>query len=238
MSDILQALKRGGGWGTDLSVRFGTLGVVEIRPLPPPPIQTEFARLANALLSRADEKGGLVLVFAGTEPDEGATYVSFNVARHLAAMLDRRVAWVDGDFDKPEPLLREHGLGLREMLIDPLAIETVASDAGNLVLVPNGSANIKTADLLKSPVYDQVLAEFRRNFFVTIIDAPAILGGVHAVNLAEPTDGVVVVVQSGRLKHEVVGHGLKLLADQGVKVVGTVLNRRTFAIPDAVYKKL
>ena len=47
-----------------------------------------------------------------------------------------------------------------------------------------------------------------------------------------------MVIEARRLRHEVVNNGIKNLRNQGVNVLGTVLNRQVFDIPAFLYNKM
>ena len=46
------------------------------------------------------------------------------------------------------------------------------------------------------------------------------------------------MIEQKFLKWEVVEHGLRALRDKGVQVFGSVINRRTFALPKIIYDRL
>lgn len=56
--------------------------------------------------------------------------------------------------------------------------------------------------------------------------------------LAANVDGVVLIVRANRTKREVLTKAEKLVRFGGGRVIGTVLNRRSFPIPEAIYKRL
>lgn len=237
MSKILEAMRRAEPESLDFGFKLATLDRVSLFPTPSKAQMVEFEQLANALIERHDGATGRVVVFASTVSGEGTSYVSYNVARHLSYMLDRKVAWVDANFRSPQTRVPAEGATFRGMLQNPDLFSELRT-AGNLVLVPNGEETIKPVDLLSSESYLSLLTSFRRNFHFTILDAPPILDSVDVAHLAAPTLGLVLVVESRRLKHEIVRHGLETLATQKVNVLGSVLNKRVFDIPEFLYRRL
>lgn len=237
MSKILEAMRKAAPQDVDFAFQLAAMDGVNLFPAPHPRQRSEFEQLANALLNLNDGTKGQVVTFASTVRGEGSSFVSYNVARHLSLMLDRKVAWVDANFRSPQKKLQGLGVDFRSLLTNPELFAELRT-AGNLVLVPNGDRPVKAVDLLSSDSYQALLELFQRNFYFTIIDAPPILESAETVHLASPVLGVVVVVESRRLKHEVVRHGLETLSSHKVRVLGTVLNKRTFDLPDFLYKKL
>ena len=152
-------------------------------------------------------------------------------------MLNRKVAWIDGNFRSPQKNLPTEGVDFRQLLEYPDCFAELPL-AGALTLVPNGHRRIKTTDLLNSENYVRLLDYFRNNFFFTVIDAPPILDSVDVAHMALNTLGLVLVVESRRLKHEVVRHSLDILETHRVNVLGAVLNKRTFDIPKFLYNRL
>jgi len=237
MSKILQAMKKTGHSGADLVNRLESIGGPDLFPLPVKGQLNEFAKLANSLLVLSNQTNGLVVAFASTVKGEGASYVSYNVARHLSAMLDRKIAWVDANFKSPQKKLFGKEPGFCELLQDHSLFSQVA-DVENLMVLPNGNAKIKTNELLNRLHYRELLQQFRNEFFCTILDVPPILDSTEVVHLVEPTDGLLLVVEAGGLKYEVINHGTQVLSELGVNIIGSVLNKRSFDIPKAVYDKL
>jgi Mrp family chromosome partitioning ATPase len=238
MSKILEAMRRAGtAAGTDFSFQLATVDGARLYPVPPPSQLGEFEQLASALITRHDGTNGQVVVFASTTSGEGASYVSYNVARHLSYMLDRKVAWVDANFRSPQRKLADEGVDFRSLLENPSLFPNLKT-AGNLVLIPNGHAPIKSTDLLNSENWPALLEHFQRTFYFTIIDAPPILDSGDVAHLAAPALGLVLVIESRRLKHEIIRHGLDQLQTLRVNILGSVLNKRTFDIPAFLYKRL
>ena len=239
MSKILEATRRGlpVDRSTEFGYRLATLDGVNLFPSPPPEQRAEFEQLANALLGFHDGTTGQIVTFASTVQGEGASYVSYNVARHLSSLLDRKVAWVDANFRSPQERLNGHGVSFRALLTNP-ALFSELRMAGNLVSVPNGDEPCKPADLLTSERYVGLLEQFQRNFHFTIIDTSPILESVEVCHVAAPTRGLILVVESRRLKHEIIRHGMDIAASHQVRFIGTVLNKRRHDIPDFLYKRL
>ncbi len=105
-------------------------------------------------------------------------------------------------------------------------------------MVGHGGSEIKHTELLTCGNYERVLEIMRERFFFTIIDGPPILSAMETAHMARYCDGAVLVVETRRLKYEVVRHGLESLRSQGGQIYGSVLNKRTFQIPGFLYKKL
>jgi Mrp family chromosome partitioning ATPase len=237
MSKILQAMRKTSLDGVSLNERLTLLDDVNLFPVTADHQIAEFEQLANSLIALHTGTTGLVVVFAATVRGEGNSYVSYNVARHLSLLLDRKVAWIDANFRSPQERLLNEEVNFRALLREPSMFDQLKRGS-NFVLVANGDMPVKSTNLLKSNDYPELIARFQDRFYVTILDAPPILESVDVAHLAAPTAGVVIVVESRRLKHEVVQHGMEKLRDQNVRIMGTVLNKRRFDLPRFLYKRL
>jgi Mrp family chromosome partitioning ATPase len=71
-----------------------------------------------------------------------------------------------------------------------------------------------------------------------LVDAPPIVGSPEAPPMAAIVDGVVLVVKSGKTKREVVQRSLDMIAQFDGNVLGVVLNRKKYYIPDFIYRRL
>lgn len=236
MSRILEAMRKSSPGVTDAGVRLTAIDGANLFPMPDHRTGSEFGRLVTSLLHMANGNSGQTVVFASTTRGEGASYVSYNCARMMVTMLQRPIAWVDANFNSPTARIAGNDLNFRDLLIDPNSLPNMAGTSG-LVLVGNGRRPMKHVDYLTGGQYEKLLARFSENFFFTCIDAPPILDGVEVGHLAQPAVGLVLVVESRRCKHEVIRHGIEQLRSQGVNVLGTVLNKRVFELPEFVYRR-
>ncbi len=236
MSRILDAMRKAAPGDTDLSVRLATLDHGNLFPLPNKSVIQEFKQLATSLIHLRESSPSKVVVFASTTSGEGTSYVSYNCARIMTLLLDRPIAWVDANFSSPTRQSQDQELNFRDLLLDPGKLPHVVNAAG-LVVVGNGRRSVKNVELLNREEYVTLLRRFEDSFYFTIIDSPSILDSVEVAHLAQPTMGVVLVVESRRCKQEVIRHGLDKLRSQGINVIGTVLNKRVYELPNFVYRR-
>lgn len=233
----MSAMKKKSGLALDLEFKLKTLDSGDLYPRPPDPQMAEFERLANSLISMYTGETGLAVTFGSSVKGEGSSYVSYNVARHLSVMLDLRVAWIDANFISPVKKPIDSLVDFRSLLLDPELVDNLRN-AGQMAVIPNGKRPLKQTDILLSNRYHDLLQRMTSEFAFTIIDGPPISTSIDVSHLAKPTAGLVLVVETRRLKREVILHNIEDMREQGVNVIGTVLNKRTFDIPNFLYKKI
>jgi Mrp family chromosome partitioning ATPase len=91
----------------------------------------------------------------------------------------------------------------------------------------------------KDPYFAKDLIQtLRTQFGLVIVDCRPLLASDDVPRLAHLVDGVIMVVQADRSTNQQLRHALQLLALTGAAFKGFVLNRRTYPIPDRIYRWL
>ncbi len=75
-------------------------------------------------------------------------------------------------------------------------------------------------------------------FAYVVISAPPIGLYTDAALLGQAADGVVLVLEANATRWRTARKAKQALEDANVKVLGTVLNNRTFPIPEKIYRLL
>ncbi len=198
----------------------------------------EFDKLANRLLPIKAPERGAVLGFASSSAGEGTSFVSYHAAMVLAKTYGQKVAWIDTNFLSPQDVLNNSGgLSMGDLLHDPSLANSLEGQ-NNPLLIPSGTNLLGRRGLFASANYKAVLDNFSRQFDFTILDFPAILKTTDTALMAAETDGLLLVVEQKFLKREVINYGVQGLVEKGVQVLGAVLNRRKFELPQAIYNRL
>ena len=187
--------------------------------------------LASILYTGENGDRPRVIALTSANPREGKTTVASNLALALAE-IGQRVLLIDGDLRKPrlhEIFHVSNAWGLSDLLDGTKPIEgSVAMLAGTgyseLYVLPAGSAASSISHLLHSPRALELLQRMRQEFDMVIIDTPPMLQIPDARVLGRLVDGVILVVRSARTTKETAAAASQRLADDGTRVLGTVLN--------------
>ncbi|MFH0826079.1 MAG: hypothetical protein V2B18_25275, partial [Pseudomonadota bacterium] len=84
----------------------------------------------------------------------------------------------------------------------------------------------------------ELIQQLRRKFRYVLIDSPPVHPFIDACALSEVADRSVLIIESNRTRSEVVTYALDKLKSSGAKVLGVVLNKRSYHIPGFVYRFL
>lgn len=238
MSDIFEALSQREQEGEGPRLDAQALDPVKLFPPMSSAQQNEMAVVAGKLLDLKPRDRGGMACFASCTPGEGASYVSYGVARTLSLSLGRRTVWVDANFVSPQDaLVSEPGPSLLDLLAQPDRVGELKK-AQPLVPLRAGSHLASRRADLTSARFREVAEGLAAAFDFVVVDCPPLQHAMDTGVLAGMTDGLVIVVESRRLKHQVVNHAIAELRGSGVNVLGTVLNKRTFELPRFIYSRL
>jgi Mrp family chromosome partitioning ATPase len=85
---------------------------------------------------------------------------------------------------------------------------------------------------------DQLLMNARRRVKFIFVDIPPVLTYSEGISLSRLCDGVIMVMQSGDIRWEVMQEARRYLERAGIQIYGGILNRREYHIPSWVYKNI
>ncbi len=76
------------------------------------------------------------------------------------------------------------------------------------------------------------------DFDYVLIDCPALNAAGDALRLSQDSDGVFLVVAAEQTRRDQIEHAQKMLRHSSDRLLGLVLNRRTYPVPEFLYKLL
>jgi polysaccharide biosynthesis transport protein len=192
-----------------------------------------FSGTMNSLIISSGGEVPKVLVVSSPGSREGKTTVAVNLAIALAN-IGRRIVLVDGDMRSPR-LHRIFNLpqagGLSDLLSNCEPLEEMsaksmarATDVDNLYVIPTGEVLGDIGPLLHSDRMSRLLQQLQDSFDTVIFDSPPFLFLSDARVLGWLAGGVLLVFRSGQTTKEAAFAAQHLLRQDGIRVVGTVLN--------------
>jgi receptor protein-tyrosine kinase len=131
--------------------------------------------------------------------------------------------------------------GLTNAILSDDPIRTYAKPvrkADNLWLLSSGALKSNSASLLSSERLKERLKELRSEFEFVIIDAPPLTQYGDAMAIGQLTDGIVLILEAGATRREAAQAVTADLRTSKIPILGAVLNKRTFPIPEHIYKRL
>jgi capsular exopolysaccharide synthesis family protein len=223
----------------------------EQQPVALPPLQLEMEETQRDeimkcvqhvfLMPRAEAPRTVVLT--GIESGTGCSWICCRAAEILASQVSGPVCVVDANLRSPalhQYFGVENHHGLSNALQETESIRDFVRPLGrqNLWLLSCGANPTNAHNLLISDPMRDRLAELRQYFEYVLIDAPAMNLGIEGIALSQAAEGVVLVLKANASRREAARKAVQDLQSAGARILGAILNQRTFPIPQAIYTKL
>lgn len=195
---------------------------------PRSPVTESYRALrTNIDFSSVDEQTRVIMV-TSAGPEEGKSTVVGNLAVTYAQD-ERRVLLIDADMRKPtvhRTFQLSNRYGLSSFLSRQIDLENAIQESGvpNLNVMTAGPIPPNPAEMLNSNSMTKLMEQLRENYDVVLIDTPPILAVTDAQLLASKSDGVLMVINAGKVKKEVVLKAKENLTRVNARMLGVVLN--------------
>jgi protein-tyrosine kinase len=204
--------------------------------------EESFKLVQNIFLLRSDASPRVV-VFAGIDAGNGCSWTCARVAETLASQKLGSVCLVDGNLRSPslpEMFGSTNHYGLTDALSKSGSIRDFAKvvHSDNLWLLSCGSLTAGSPNLLNSEGMKLRVDELRKEFDYVLIDSPPLNTYADGVALGQLADGLVLVLEANSTRREAAKKVTENLRAAQIRILGAVLNKRTFPIPESVYHLL
>ena len=206
------------------------------------PPDTEITKLVQRLFPHSGNGSGpKVVSFTGFIREDRSSWICARSAEALAERAEGSVCLVEANFWSPQ--LHIHAgannlVGLAEALTTngPVRSFALPLSGENLWLMPSGL--VRPGFYPSMDRYRERFAELREAFDFVLVSAPAISRETDATFIGQLADGVVLIIDANQTRRETVRHAKEQLERAQVKLLGAVLDQRTFPIPELLYRRL
>jgi Mrp family chromosome partitioning ATPase len=183
------------------------------------------------------------VLFASVNSGSGCTWISSRSAEILSSIVSEPVCLVDANFKTPSRRgvlgpTNQYGLADALRTQRPILEFVRQINTRNLWLLPAGTGIDATASSLSSEKMGTLLGELRREFGYVVIDGPPLGAYADGIGLGHLADGIVLVLEANTTRREVALQVTERLRSMNLNVLGAVLNKRTFPIPDSLYHRI
>ncbi|WP_314687223.1 polysaccharide biosynthesis tyrosine autokinase [uncultured Bifidobacterium sp.] len=198
----------------------------------------EFRRIRSniSFLSPTATEKGHLLVITSTEPSEGKTTISANIAASIAEE-GKTVLLIDSDLRHPSVAHRlkiEGHVGLSHILSGQATPRDVVQPywKPNLHILPAGKRPANASILLNSDIMRELIEQALKQYDYVIIDTAPMTVANEATVFGRIADGVVMVVGRGVADKKDLKATVESLKTAEVPVFGFILN---FANPKKIH---
>jgi capsular exopolysaccharide synthesis family protein len=207
----------------------------------PPDIPRYYKSIIGQIEITLPEQRSRVIMVSSSTGEEGTTDVVVGLGMTLAGDMGRKTAIVDCNLHHPEIHLRfgMPDVGLGEYLTGRIPMEQALSNTivPNLYILPLGRG-VASLAAFGNDRLEKLIAELRSNFDYVLIDSAPVSVHPECVVLCNKVDGVILVVRYGNTRREIVTRAKEIITRADGRILGVVLNRRKFPIPEFLYRKI
>jgi hypothetical protein len=210
----------------------------------PEPLQDKIFALHRRIALLLERRQGSVVQFASAQREREGSKIVLELAKLTAQRLDRKVLlFAIG----PVPYALPNGTGqppsdeswessVRSGILIEEQIHTI--EGTSLSFCQIGSSAETLPAILDNPRFDAFINLLRSRFDMVLVDCPSMAESTIAARIASISDGVVLIVDAGKTRWQVIKNQIREIQANRGSVLGVVLNKRKFYIPEFIYKRL
>lgn len=203
-----------------------------------------YEHLKTSIIAKCQEGGLKTILFNGTKSGCGCSTTALGVATIFAKNPKLKVLLLEVNLRTP---------GLKRMLLLKNSSDLVDSVNGvyrntlnnqkvefdNLSIICCGANSIsEPLGFFESSNFEKFIENARNTFDYVILDAPPVPIFSEFRILCSKVDGVVLVIPSEKIRRQVALKAKKEIEEAGGRILGVVLNKRKYYIPNWLYQRL
>lgn len=186
-----------------------------------------YRQLRTAVLLSSAEHAPRTILVTSSQPTEGKTTTSVNLAISLA-QTGSSVLLVDADLRRPRAHkifnLKNTRGSCNYLAGDSDLASLIQTALPNLYVLPAGPLPPNPAELLGSQRMRQMVETLTQNFDYVVIDSPPVASFADGLILSSLVEGVIIVVKAGITSREMAQRTKANLQAVGARVLGVVVN--------------
>jgi capsular exopolysaccharide synthesis family protein len=208
----------------------------------PPPYMDAYHELACQIRFFVGQKGLKTFLFTAPDVGEGTTTVVSNLGLCLAKDFKKKVLIIDAHYHKAglhKNFDQTPGPGLSEALSGSATFAQVCREIEpNLWILTAGDAQAKSENYLDTKKMADLIAQAKKDFEIVLIDTADLRNYRDTFAMGNLADGLILVVSEGKTRRPAIMAATAPLKESNFNILGTVLNRRTYALPKFVYERV
>ncbi len=205
-------------------------------------LENEMIVLYQNIESQLPDMERKVILFLSSREGEGTSTIVREFARIAAKKLGKLVFMLDAGRQGRRKSVFFHfspECGVEEVARNGMNSGGVpVPDEMDIEMSPSEPAAGDDPIDFYSPGISDFWQSLKDKYDLVLIDASPLSASPEGVEIARSVDGVVLVVEAENTRWQLVENLKKKIEDRGGNILGIVLNKRRFYIPDSIYKKL
>jgi protein-tyrosine kinase len=207
------------------------------------PMEEATVCLYLAIAAAFADSSQKIIQFLSSRKGEGTSTIVRELARISAVRMGKSVLIIDADRTRPIQH-RFFGVSPEYYLEDAIrnggATENVACQSRHESLSVGllSREGTSVCELLDSRHSNDLFDALRAQFDLILIDSPSVAVSPDCLSICARADGVVLVVEAENTRWPVAEATKNKILKNGGNILGIVLNKRQFHIPEFIYRRL
>jgi hypothetical protein len=178
-----------------------------------------------------DERG-MVVALASANPGAGVSYITRTLVQELGKWKFNSVAQVN---TRALRILCEPSIEtFQQSLSRSTGNVCELKSPGTSLIFADGAGRWEGSRQCRQDCIDLL----RKEFDYTIIDCPSLKESGDLLSIAAFLDGVILVVEASHTRRDQLLHSERTIEASEGKILGHILNKRTYEIPGWIYRRL
>jgi Mrp family chromosome partitioning ATPase len=197
----------------------------------------------QAIEAGLPDKSSRTILFVSARPGEGASTLVRELAILASGEFAQKVALIDagrGAGGHHERFGVKLEAGFDDVVSGRLQLDEVLQelDGGGLFLGCLAARHVPSSTVLADPKFEGIVKDLREKFSLVLFDSPPLAESSDALIIVPVADGVIMVIEAEKTRWQVAESARERMAMQGANILGIILNRRRFHIPQFIYRRL
>jgi Mrp family chromosome partitioning ATPase len=206
-----------------------------------PSSYSEALNLVQRVFLAKPELAPHIVVFTSPQSGAGCSWVCARTSEALADRLPGAACVVDANLRSPAMhryFLLDNRRGLTQALVETGPISNYVQEVRSrkLSVLTTGSSDSQTTPWASDRLV-QRLAELRLKFAFLLVDSPATNLYADVTLLSSLADGAILVLEADFTRREAALQAKNALVAAKFRLLGAVLNKRSFPIPEFIYRR-
>lgn len=203
---------------------------------------SEALNLVQRVFLARPELAPQVVVFTSPQSGTGCSWVCARAAEALADRFPGGICVVDGNLRSPAMhsyFLLQNDRGLAQALVgnEPISNYVQEVSSQRLSVLTTGAPSTTMTPSVSNRVVER-LAELRQKFTFVLIDSAPTNLYADVTLLSSVTDGAILVLAADLTRRDAALQAKDALVAAKFRLLGAVLNKRSFPIPEFIYHRL
>ncbi len=214
--------------------------------IPPIPALEYYEGLQSNLWVRYPAASTKVTLLVGADSGCGVSTTAANLAASLAKNSCARILLVDANVRSGKQgtcvlsssASDDTDVSLSRLLTDAPVLRDPPAGRSNLYVLPSGRPCALSLAAFHSVPLEELFRKARELFEHVIIDAPSISQHPESLLLMRKADGVILVVESEKTRKQSAFWTKQQIEKAGASLLGVILNRRKYRVPNWLYRRI